>query len=158
MYALDHAIAFGMIKDGAAEGLPDDWPSIQAKIMAADILVLGTPIWLGAKSSVASLVIERMYAYSGDRNEQGQYLYYGKTAGCVITGNEDGIKHCARDILYSHAAHRVHDPAAGGLRLDRRGRARARATATRPGRARPSATARHRSASTTTSRTATPPS
>jgi multimeric flavodoxin WrbA len=101
VYARDHTIAFGMIKDGAAEGVPDDWPTIQAKIMDADILVLGTPIWLGAKSSVASLVIERMYAYSGDRNEQGQYLYYGKTAGCVITGNEDGIKHCARDILYS---------------------------------------------------------
>ena len=101
VYALDHTIAFGMIKDGADEGLPDEWPAIQAKIMAADILVLGTPIWLGATSSVCSLVIERMYAYSGDRNEKSQYLYYGKTAGCVITGNEDGIKHCARDILYA---------------------------------------------------------
>jgi multimeric flavodoxin WrbA len=101
LYALDHAIAFGMIKDGAEDGQPDDWPSIQAKILAADILVLGTPIWLGAKSSVATLVIERMYAYSGDRNEHGQYLYYGKTAGCVVTGNEDGIKACARDLLYA---------------------------------------------------------
>jgi multimeric flavodoxin WrbA len=101
LYARDHTIAFGMIKDGAEEGAPDDWPQIQAKILAADILVLGTPIWLGAPSSVLSLVIERMYAYSGDRNDQGQYLYYGKTAGCVITGNEDGIKHCAREILYA---------------------------------------------------------
>jgi multimeric flavodoxin WrbA len=101
LYALDHAIAFGMIKDGAEDGQPDGWPSIQAKILAADILVLGTPIWLGAKSSVATLVIERMYAYSGDRNEHGQYLYYGKTAGCVVTGNEDGIKACARDLLYA---------------------------------------------------------
>jgi multimeric flavodoxin WrbA len=101
LYARHHAIAVGMIKDGAEEGVPDDWPQIQAKIMLADILVIGTPIWLGATSSVTSLVIERMYAYSGDRNAQGQYLYYGKTAGCVITGNEDGIKHCARDILYA---------------------------------------------------------
>jgi multimeric flavodoxin WrbA len=101
LYARDHTIAFGMIKDGADEGASDDWPQIQAKILAADILVLGTPIWLGAPSSVLSLVIERMYAYSGDRNDQGQYLYYGKTAGCVITGNEDGIKHCAREILYA---------------------------------------------------------
>jgi multimeric flavodoxin WrbA len=100
IYALDHTIAFGMVEDGADEGLPDDWPKIQKKIMAADILVLGTPIWLGSISSVATLVIERMYAYSGERNDKGQYLYYGKTAGCVITGNEDGIKHCARDILY----------------------------------------------------------
>jgi multimeric flavodoxin WrbA len=42
-----------------------------------------------------------MYAYSGDRNQKGQYLYYGKAAGCIITGNEDGIKHCAMDILYA---------------------------------------------------------
>ena len=101
IYALDRHIAFGMIKDGTDEGLEDDWPKIQAKIMAADILVIGTPIWLGAKSSVATQVIERMYAYSGDRNQKGQHLYYGKVAGCVITGNEDGIKHCAMDVLYA---------------------------------------------------------
>ncbi|PIR74784.1 MAG: flavodoxin [Candidatus Magasanikbacteria bacterium CG10_big_fil_rev_8_21_14_0_10_47_10] len=102
IYALDHTIAFGMVKDGKKEaGIKDDWPKLQKKIMAADILVIGTPIWLGVKSSVATQVIERMYAYSGDRNEMGQYLYYGKTGGCIITGNEDGIKHCAMDILYA---------------------------------------------------------
>lgn len=101
VYVLDHSVAFGMIKDGAEEGQPDDWPMIQEKIMTADILVIATPIWLGVKSSVATQVIERMYAYSGDQNKKGQYLYYGKTAGCVITGNEDGIKHCAMDILYA---------------------------------------------------------
>jgi multimeric flavodoxin WrbA len=101
VYALDHRIAFGMIKDGNEDGQSDDWPGIQEKIMASDILVIGTPIWLGTKSSVATQVIERMYAYSGDTNTKGQYLYYGKVGGCVITGNEDGIKHCARDILYS---------------------------------------------------------
>jgi multimeric flavodoxin WrbA len=101
VYALDHPIAFGMIKDGAEDGQADEWPQIQQKIMGADILVLGTPIWLGVKSSVATLVIERMYAYSGDRNSKGQYLYYGKTGGCVVTGNEDGVKHCAMDLLYA---------------------------------------------------------
>ena len=101
LYALDHRIAFGMIKDGADEGLDDDCPMIQQKVMEADILVIGTPIWLGVKSSIATQVIERLYAYSGDTNEKGQYLYYGKVGGCVITGNEDGIKHCAMDILYA---------------------------------------------------------
>lgn len=101
LYALDHTIAFGMIKDGKDEGLADNWPEIQQKIMAADILVIGTPIWPGTKSSVATQVIERMYAYSGDQNDKDQYLYYGKVGGCVITGNEDGIKHCAMDILYA---------------------------------------------------------
>lgn len=69
--------------------------------MDADILIIGTPIWLGVKSSVTTQVIERMYAYSGDNNDKGQYLYYGKVGGCVITGNEDGVKHCAMDILYA---------------------------------------------------------
>jgi multimeric flavodoxin WrbA len=101
VYPLDHTIAFGMIKDGAEQGIDDDWPQLQQEIMAADIVVLGTPIWLGVKSSVATQVIERMYAYSGDRNDKDQYLYYGKVGGCVITGNEDGIKHCAMDILYA---------------------------------------------------------
>jgi multimeric flavodoxin WrbA len=101
IYALDHDIAFGMIKDGNEENLKDEWPNIQTRIMAADILIIGSPIWLGVKSSVATLVIERMYAYSNDYNAKGQYLYYGKTGGCVITGNEDGIKHCSMDILYA---------------------------------------------------------
>ncbi len=101
IYAREHTIATGMIKDGTEEGLIDDWPAIQDKIMAADILVIGSPIWLGVKSSVATQVIERMYAYSGDTNDKGQYLYYGKAGGCIITGNEDGIKHCAMDLLYA---------------------------------------------------------
>lgn len=102
IHALDYEIAFGMEKDLTKHGWDrDDWPKVQQKIMDADILVIGSPIWLGQKSSVATLVIERMYAYSGDRNTKDQYLYYGKTAGCVITGNEDGIKHCSADILYA---------------------------------------------------------
>ena len=101
IYVLDHDVAFGMIKDGKETGQRDDWPKLQEKILSADILVIGSPIWLGVKSSVATLVIERMYAYSGDHNEKGQYLYYGKVGGCIITGNEDGIKHCAMDILYA---------------------------------------------------------
>jgi multimeric flavodoxin WrbA len=105
LHVLDHEIAFGMVKDATEDGTRarDDWPQIQKKIMDADILVVGTPIWLGMKSSVSMLVIERMYAYSGDRNEKGQYLYYGKTAGCVVTGNEDGVKACAMQILYAMA-------------------------------------------------------
>lgn len=103
IYALDHKIAVGMIKDGTEEDpkQKDEWPEIQRKILEADILVLGTPIWLGVKSSVATQVIERMYAHSSELNDKDQYAYYGKVGGCVITGNEDGIKHCAMDILYS---------------------------------------------------------
>jgi len=100
--AVDHMIAPGVQPDMTEHGWErDDWPAIQDKVMDADILVLGTPIWLGEKSSVCTRVIERLYGYSAKTNEHGQYAYYGRVAGCVITGNEDGIKHCAMNILYS---------------------------------------------------------
>ena len=67
----------------------------------SDILIIGTPIWLGDKSSVCTRLIERLYAESGEINDFGQYIYYGKVGGCIITGNEDGIKHCSMNILYS---------------------------------------------------------
>ncbi len=79
----------------------DDWPALCKRVMAADILVLGTPIWLGEESSVCRRVIERLYAESGKLNEAGQYIYYGRVGGCIVTGNEDGIKHCAMSVLYA---------------------------------------------------------
>lgn len=100
IHVRDHNVAFGMAKDLSDEE-PDDWPSIQERVMAADIVVLGTPIWLGVKSSVATLVVERLYAYSAETNDKGQYLYYGKVAGCVVTGNEDGVKAVAAESLYA---------------------------------------------------------
>ncbi len=102
IHMLDHRVGFGMVKDTTAIGdEADDWPAIHAKVMAADILVIGTPIWLGVKSSVATLAVERLYAYSSDTNDKGQYLYYGKAGGCVVTGNEDGVKACAMETLYA---------------------------------------------------------
>ena len=83
----------------AAAIAPSD--ALAARVLAADGLVIGTPIWLGVKSSVATLAIERLYAYSGEKNEHGQYLYYGKTGGCVVTGNEDGVKACSMETLYA---------------------------------------------------------
>lgn len=98
----DHDIAPGVQPDMREHGWDtDEWPAIQEKVLAADILVVGTPIWLGDKSSICTRAIERLYGYSGKTNAKGQYLYYGRAAGCIITGNEDGIKHCAMNILYS---------------------------------------------------------
>ena len=99
---VDYEIARGVYPDMTAHGWErDQWPQIVEQVMAADILVLGSPIWLGEKSSVCTLVIERLYASSGDLNEHGQYAYYGRVGGCLITGNEDGAKHCSMNILYS---------------------------------------------------------
>jgi len=100
--AADYDIATGVYPDMTEHGWDkDDWPKIQQKVLASNILVLGTPIWLGDKSSVCSNVIERLYGYSGELNEEGQYAYYGRVGGTIITGNEDGVKHCAMNILYS---------------------------------------------------------
>ena len=47
VHALEHVIPHGMYPDLTEHGRPrDDWPEIQAKIMAADIFVMGTPCLL----------------------------------------------------------------------------------------------------------------
>jgi multimeric flavodoxin WrbA len=75
IHMLEHHIGFGMVPDTTKIGdAVDDCPAIHAKVMAADILVIGTPIWLGVKSSVATLAIERLCAYSGEKNGHWQYL------------------------------------------------------------------------------------
>ncbi|WP_428234925.1 flavodoxin family protein [Gracilimonas sp.] len=99
---VDHDVAYGVYPDMKEQGVDtDEWPELWKKVEAADILVVGTPIWLGEKSSVATKLIERLYAMSGLQNERGQYLFYGKAGGCLVTGNEDGIKHCAMGVLYA---------------------------------------------------------
>lgn len=98
----DYDIAPGVYPDMTEHGWDvDEWPKLFAKVQEADILILGTPIWLGEKSSIANRVVERLYGQSGMLNEKGQYVYYGKVAGCIVTGNEDGAKHCSMNILYS---------------------------------------------------------
>jgi len=100
--AVDHDIATGVWPDMTEHGAEvDAWPAIFEKVLAADILVLAGPIWLGDNSSVMKRVVERLYGCSGVLNDAGQYAYYGRVAGCVITGNEDGVKHCAMNVLYS---------------------------------------------------------
>lgn len=99
---VDHEVAYGVYPDMTEHGWKKDvWPKLFEEILQSDILIIGTPIWLGEKSSIAQKLIERLYAMSGKMNEKGQYVFYGKVGGCVITGNEDGAKHCAMGILYA---------------------------------------------------------
>ncbi|HXV70952.1 MAG TPA: flavodoxin family protein [Acidimicrobiia bacterium] len=101
MRAADHELPPGVWPDMTEHGWEvDEWPTIFGRVLDADILVIGTPIWLGEKSSVCTRVIERLYGNSGQLNEEGQYAYYGRVGGCIVTGNEDGIKHCSMSILY----------------------------------------------------------
>jgi len=100
--AVDHDLAIGVWPDMTEHGAKtDDWPALYEKVQAADILVLGSAIWLGEKTSVCTHLIERLYGNSSLLNDEGQYAYYGKVGGCLITGNEDGAKHASMNILYS---------------------------------------------------------
>ena len=99
---IDHQVAFGVWGDTTEHGYQrDDWPQIYTRVKAATIVVIGSSIWLGEKTSVCTMLIERLYANSHLLNEHGQYADYGKVDGCLITGNEDGAKHCSMNILYS---------------------------------------------------------
>jgi len=100
--AVDHDIATGVHPDMTQHGwATDEWPQLWPRVQAAPILVVAGPIWLGDNSSVTKRVIERLYAQSSQLNEQGQYAFYGRVGGALITGNEDGVKHCTSNILYS---------------------------------------------------------
>jgi len=99
---VDFKIAHGVYPDMTEQGwAKDEWPGIYEKVKKSDMLVITSPIWLGEKSSVCTQTIERLYSSSGDLNDAGQYAYYGRVGGCLITGNEDGAKHCSMNILYS---------------------------------------------------------
>ncbi len=99
---IDHDIATGVYPDMREHGYKtDEWPEIYKRVEAADILVLAGPIWLGDNSSMTKKIIERLYACSGLLNDAGQYAFYGKVGGSLITGNEDGVKHCTMNTLYS---------------------------------------------------------
>jgi len=100
--AIDHDIASGVYPDMTKKGWDtDEWPELYKTVKAADIVIIAGPIWLGDNSSETKKIIERLYAQSGDLNDRGQYDFYGKVGGALITGNEDGVKHCAMNILYS---------------------------------------------------------
>jgi multimeric flavodoxin WrbA len=99
---IDTDIATGVYPDMRKKGWDiDAWPETYKKVLAADILIIAGPIWLGDNSSQTKKIIERLYANSSELNDTDQSIYYGKVGGCLITGNEDGVKHCAMDILYS---------------------------------------------------------
>ena len=92
----DHNVLPGVSSD---EGKGDDWPAIRRRILAADILIFGTPIWLGQMSSFAQRVLERMDAFLGETDERGRMPSHGKVAVAAIVGNEDGAHHVTATLF-----------------------------------------------------------
>jgi multimeric flavodoxin WrbA len=92
---VDHDVRPGVSSD---EGDGDEWPAIRAKIVAAEILVLATPTWLGRPSSIAQRVLERMDALLSEEGPEGRPIAYNRVAGVVVTGNEDGAHHVISEV------------------------------------------------------------
>jgi multimeric flavodoxin WrbA len=92
---VDHDVRFGVSTD---EGDGDAWPSLREKMLAADILVLVTPIWMGQPSSVCKMVLERLDAELSETDEEGRPLVFGKVAGIGVVGNEDGAHHVTAEL------------------------------------------------------------
>jgi multimeric flavodoxin WrbA len=78
----------GVVSEPMGPG--DDWPALRERVLASDIVVLGSPIWLGNPSSVCRRVLERMDAFLGETDDEGRMITFGKVGGVVVTGNEDG--------------------------------------------------------------------
>lgn len=91
-----HKVKWGVTSD---EGPGDDWPKIREAILAADILIFGTPIWMGQPSSVAKLVMERMDAFLSETDDRGRMPSYSKVAVVAIVGNEDGAHHVSSQLF-----------------------------------------------------------
>jgi multimeric flavodoxin WrbA len=89
--AADFNIKPGVLSD---EGEGDEWPGLRERILAADIFILGTPIWLGQPSSIAKRVVERMDAFLSETDEKSRMPPSGKVAIVAVVGNEDGAHHC----------------------------------------------------------------
>jgi len=93
---VDHRIDPGVVSEPVTEG--DEWPAIRERILAAEILVVATPTWLGQPSSVSKRALERMDALLSETGEDGTPVAYNRVAGVVVVGNEDGAHHCIAEI------------------------------------------------------------
>ncbi|MGP5409717.1 flavodoxin family protein [Glutamicibacter ardleyensis] len=92
---VDYNVMPGVLKD-MGEG--DEWPGIREKILAADIVVLATPIWVGHPSSVSQRVLERLDAELSETDSQGRPILFDKVAMVAVVGNEDGAHHVIADL------------------------------------------------------------
>lgn len=108
---VDHDVRPGVEAD---MGDGDEWPSMRAKVLAADILVFGTPTWMGHPSSVAARVLERLDAELSETDEQGRPILFDKVAVVAVVGNEDGAHKITADVFQALNDVGFSIPAQGG--------------------------------------------
>jgi multimeric flavodoxin WrbA len=104
------------IKPGVTsdEGDGDEWPALRERILASDIVVFGTPIWLGQPSSVAKRVLERMDAFLGEKDDRGRMISTDRVAVAAVVGNEDGAHHVTAELYQALVDVGFTIPASGG--------------------------------------------
>jgi len=96
----DYNIRFGVQSDKVKDD--DEWPKIYEKIKACNIFIIGMSIWMGVRSSVASMVIERLDgSYNDGDPVTGQFPLYNKVGAAIVTGNEDGAHDCLAYTLFN---------------------------------------------------------
>lgn len=93
----------------------DGWPALRTRILAADILVFGSPIWLGHLNSVGQRVLERMDAFLSDATDAGVLPPFGKVAVVATVGNEDGAHHVTAQVYQGLADVGFTIPAGGAV-------------------------------------------
>jgi multimeric flavodoxin WrbA len=93
---VDHVIEPGV--ETEAQSQADEWPSIHERLLAAEILIVATPTWLGQISSVTKRALERMDALISETTDDGTPVAFNRVAGVVVTGNEDGAHACIANI------------------------------------------------------------
>lgn len=93
---VDFNIAPGVEAD---MGDSDQWPQIREKVLAADILVISSPVWLGHPASVTQRVLERLDAELSNTDDDGRPVMVGKVALVSVVGNEDGAHKVVADLF-----------------------------------------------------------
>lgn len=77
----------------------DGWPALRERVLAADILVLGTPVWMGHAGSIAQRVLERLDAELSTTDEAGRPILFDRVAVVAVVGNEDGAHKATADLF-----------------------------------------------------------
>jgi multimeric flavodoxin WrbA len=93
---VDHSLLPGVEAD---MGPGDEWPAILEKVVAAGILLIATPTWVGHMSSVAQRVLERLDAELSETDDEGRPRQVGKVALAAVVGNEDGAHKIVADLF-----------------------------------------------------------
>ena len=96
-------------------GEGDAWPAVRERMLAADVLVVATPTWVGHMSSVASRVLERLDAELSELDDEGRPLTFGKVALVAVVGNEDGAHKITADLFQGLNDVGFTVPAQGGV-------------------------------------------